>query len=103
MVLHQHKVRLMKRGRFLGICALLLMLFVNLHVRQLRSQAQNALADQCRSSRRVCKSRKPDSSWTEVQCHKRRIPGEQTAFGTSRFRSEEHTSELQSHVNLVCR
>src|SRR5438477_6679623 len=24
-------------------------------------------------------------------------------YGTKRVRSEEHTSELQSHVNLVCR
>src|SRR5690242_20917701 len=26
-----------------------------------------------------------------------------SAGGTSNWRSEEHTSELQSHVNLVCR
>src|SRR6185369_2410434 len=26
-----------------------------------------------------------------------------TPFGTSVLRSEEHTSELQSHLNLVCR
>src|SRR5690242_20910944 len=26
-----------------------------------------------------------------------------SALATSRLRSEEHTSELQSHVNLVCR
>src|SRR5438477_8780927 len=26
-----------------------------------------------------------------------------TTVGVSTFRSEEHTSELQSHVNLVCR
>src|SRR5438477_6612686 len=28
---------------------------------------------------------------------------ETNTFGANRFRSEEHTSELQSHVNLVCR
>ena len=39
------------------------------------------------SSRQVCKSRKPNSSWTEVQCDHRRIygTGMQTVFGTSRF------------------
>src|SRR5690242_20770150 len=32
------------------------------------------------------------------------IPPKQRGFpGTYDFRSEEHTSELQSHVNLVCR
>src|SRR5438477_8863850 len=29
--------------------------------------------------------------------------GKWPGFGRAKFRSEEHTSELQSHVNLVCR
>src|SRR5467141_5348925 len=36
-------------------------------------------------------------SWTSPRCWKR------CATGCSRSRSEEHTSELQSHLNLVCR
>src|SRR5690242_21221983 len=31
------------------------------------------------------------------------LPLEARGGGASRLRSEEHTSELQSHVNLVCR
>src|SRR5690606_40399197 len=31
------------------------------------------------------------------------IPGELTADRSARYRSEEHTSELQSRENLVCR
>src|SRR5690242_21327283 len=42
-------------------------------------------------------------------CLRREFPGEPDAgnphlrFDEGRVRSEEHTSELQSHVNLVCR
>src|SRR5690242_21410155 len=32
-----------------------------------------------------------------------RQSGIMSTLGTKRARSEEHTSELQSHVNLVCR
>src|SRR5260370_6183803 len=32
-----------------------------------------------------------------------RCPQRRTWEGTRPFRSEEHTSELQSHLNLVCR
>src|SRR5260370_8685770 len=32
-----------------------------------------------------------------------RFPGANPGDSTSRSRSEEHTSELQSHLNLVCR
>src|SRR5260370_12129022 len=32
-----------------------------------------------------------------------RSAGEPTKFSACRTRSEEHTSELQSHLNLVCR
>src|SRR5690242_21624651 len=32
-----------------------------------------------------------------------RIPGVRSLIRRGEFRSEEHTSELQSHVNLVCR
>src|SRR6266480_5229423 len=32
-----------------------------------------------------------------------RAPGPRTPLGQRAARSEEHTSELQSHVNLVCR
>src|SRR5690242_20866164 len=32
-----------------------------------------------------------------------RLPGTELAPLRAKFRSEEHTSELQSHVNLVCR
>src|SRR5690242_21024534 len=35
--------------------------------------------------------------------HAHRLRGRQTAQGHRHPRSEEHTSELQSHVNLVCR
>src|SRR4051812_49812997 len=33
----------------------------------------------------------------------RRVDGRPATSGRFRIRSEEHTSELQSHVNLVCR
>src|SRR5690242_21071863 len=36
----------------------------------------------------------------DLEGHVRSIPGDVEAV---RSRSEEHTSELQSHVNLVCR
>src|SRR6266571_998833 len=42
------------------------------------------------------RSRAPSTSWSRPTCWS----GRSTAW---RARSEEHTSELQSHVNLVCR
>src|SRR5260370_16048832 len=44
----------------------------------------------CRSWRRVCSSM-------------RHHPRTNRSFGRACLRSEEHTSELQSHLNLVCR
>src|SRR5690242_21491282 len=35
--------------------------------------------------------------------HPQRAPAAHRGGGRARPRSEEHTSELQSHVNLVCR
>src|ERR1019366_373371 len=39
---------------------------------------------------------RPSAAWT---CHSRKAPGSRSG----RLRSEEHTSELQSLTNLVCR
>src|SRR5690242_20873192 len=36
-------------------------------------------------------------------CEDRVRPSAQSSHEGKRYRSEEHTSELQSHVNLVCR
>src|SRR5438477_9172037 len=47
---------------------------------------------------------------TSLLCHSHFIPWRRSSFAANRangrparMRSEEHTSELQSHVNLVCR
>src|SRR5690242_20986723 len=42
-------------------------------------------------------------SWPSGSCARKRLCGEQRGLLPLRSRSEEHTSELQSHVNLVCR
>src|SRR4051812_49813744 len=39
----------------------------------------------------------------QPRCAARRKDGREQADHDRRHRSEEHTSELQSHVNLVCR
>src|SRR5260370_5653701 len=44
--------------------------------------------------------------WSASECKKACISGERILERTARVfaeRSEEHTSELQSHLNLVCR
>src|SRR5438477_2264511 len=46
-------------------------------------------------------SRRATLGGRDEEVRDRRHPGERARMG--RTRSEEHTSELQSHVNLVCR
>src|SRR5260370_26647974 len=41
---------------------------------------------------------RPRGSWGRIQ-----VPGGSCVYRDKRSRSEEHTSELQSHLNLVCR
>src|SRR2546427_9419327 len=47
----------------------------------------------------------PDSASTRSPCRRRRAPRNRVTSSApmSRGRSEEHTSELQSQSNLVCR
>src|SRR5690242_21062705 len=50
----------------------------------------------------------PSRTWTEPAMPRPMLPPKPTPSETSTFatrpeRSEEHPSELQSHVNLVCR
>src|SRR5690242_21456443 len=52
--------------------------------------------------RRLDIHRAPDHSGTQAAAGAQAI-GRQDLIQRSRARSEEHTSELQSHVNLVCR
>src|ERR1039457_7395196 len=47
--------------------------------------------------------RRNDAADTSVRTTKRNYPGAQTTLYYSQRRSEEHTSELQSPCNLVCR
>src|SRR5260370_32624068 len=47
---------------------------------------------------RRCSARAPESRRSAV-----RSPATPRLWRTSATRSEEHTSELQSHLNLVCR
>src|SRR5690242_21004396 len=47
--------------------------------------------------------RQRDDLGLRLVVHHRCRRGHHTAHGHCHVRSEEHTSELQSHVNLVCR
>src|SRR5690242_20963711 len=59
------------------------------------SDLQGGLLDRCglKSSEARARERRGAGRADSGKCERRR----------SRMRSEEHTSELQSHVNLVCR
>src|SRR5882762_10877452 len=64
--------------------------------------ARNAIAAACLT----CSTSNPGVSFARSPCPARTSPVEPspaTASSSARFRSEEHTSELQSHLNLVCR
>src|SRR5260370_23196279 len=56
-------------------------------------------------TRRIRNTTRPPTRW--VCLSRRNCPtttiGTRKATFTGRWRSEEHTSELQSHLNLVCR
>src|SRR5690242_20807159 len=56
--------------------------------RRVHARSARTAAGERAARRRICHGRH--------QGNPRHVP-------TARFRSEEHTSELQSHVNLVCR
>src|SRR5688572_31642704 len=43
------------------------------------------------------------SCWAPVRCHVIRVHSDEGALRLRHVRSEEHTSELQSQSNLVCR
>src|SRR5260370_26449531 len=43
------------------------------------------------------------SSWSSSDSDLVPVPNVSTSIAVETFRSEEHTSELQSHLNLVCR
>src|SRR5260370_5952733 len=45
----------------------------------------------------------PPFSGCRLPCRSRHCPQCRSALHIVRSRSEEHTSELQSHLNLVCR
>src|SRR5260370_3496707 len=47
--------------------------------------------------------RRPRAAWPQLQLLQLRVGPVHGAGATEAGRSEEHTSELQSHLNLVCR
>ena len=83
MVLHQHKVRLMNHRASCPVPDA----FLNLHMRRLRPQAQNALADQCRKLTPSVQKPEAEFELDRGPIDHRRIygTGMQTVFGTSRF------------------
>src|SRR5207237_10730348 len=56
-------------------------------------------APESKKARRCGKNRKPRKFFDRFGCSR----CVQKTYAVSCFRSEEHTSELQSHLNLVCR
>src|SRR2546426_5628106 len=66
-----------------------------------RSKARLQLSD--RSQARSSRADPPPGSGRRVPPISARNAGSETLIRTTKFRSEEHTSELQSPCNLVCR
>src|SRR5258706_3546836 len=60
----------------------------------------SATASRSSSSCAISSSRRPSPSW---RCSSKRSAARTSRRSWRRWRSEEHTSELQSLTNLVCR
>src|SRR5260370_16217669 len=68
-----------------------------------RSRESFALSDVPRHLRRVHRLRRGKVLVLAQIVQRRQGQQRQNCASTRTFRSEEHTSELQSHLNLVCR